>query len=277
MRPRLRPIDLYTDVFGTMMPGSVDAEALKKALLAKKSVLDFSLLRAGADAARWVLAAPKDLIEAHELAIRDLENEIGGPARQQQRPGGVRHRDAAALHLDRRRGQQPRLLQLEADRVGQRAAPANRRAASGRAARRATLRLDAGRVVPVLARHQPHRLRRPVAGQLKAIYMHHPVSHDVNDGNIDGNDSGKQSQIEFLLRVEEWYAAQTAGFINTLKTTLDIYGQPLLDSTIVPYVTEVGRRHSPPRRSAGRDLRRQGARRAGRKSSSRPRAACTTT
>ncbi len=36
----------------------------------------------------------KDLIEAHELAIRDLENEDRGPARQQQRPGGVRHRDA---------------------------------------------------------------------------------------------------------------------------------------------------------------------------------------
>ncbi len=83
-------------------------------------------------------------------------------------------------------------------------------APSGRAARRATLQrrgsgCSSSRPAPTTSPSTawPDQQGRPTPA----------VSYDVNDGNIDGNDSGKQSQIEFLLRVEEWYAAQTASFI----------------------------------------------------------------
>src|SRR5262249_21744604 len=70
--PTLKLLDLYTRVFGTMMPGgSTDpnAAALARARANKKSVLDFSL----AELARLKTLAPASqaqLIDAHNSAIR---------------------------------------------------------------------------------------------------------------------------------------------------------------------------------------------------------------
>lgn len=239
MRPRLRPIDLYTDVFGTMMPGSADAEALKKALVAKKSVLDFSLR----ELARLRTLGPgssKDLIEAHELAIRDLELEISGLLNSSNDPVacGIMTPPPNVIGGEGSSPDYDSSKLTESDNVLHKQI-----AELHQSVIRAAFRCDLTRVG--MFQFSPGTNHIAFDGlwpdNPKAIYMHHPVSHDVNDGNIDGTVTNKQSQIEFLLRVEEWYAKQTADFINTLKNTQDIYGQPLLDNTIVPYVTEVGR------------------------------------
>jgi hypothetical protein len=73
-----------------------------------------------------------------------------------------------------------------------------------------------------------------------SIYMHHPISHRVTDDNLNGG-PGNESELEFLVRVESWYNEKTAELIRSLKDATDIYGGNLLDNTIVPYVTEVGR------------------------------------
>jgi hypothetical protein len=73
-----------------------------------------------------------------------------------------------------------------------------------------------------------------------SIYMHHPISHRLGDADIDGS-GGRASEIEFLLRVEEWYNEKTAELIVGMKNATDIYGGNVLDNTIVPYITEVGR------------------------------------
>jgi hypothetical protein len=65
-------------------------------------------------------------------------------------------------------------------------------------------------------------------------------SHRVTDDNINGG-PGNESELEFLVRVESWYNEKTAELIRSLKDATDIYGGNLLDNTIVPYVTEVGR------------------------------------
>jgi hypothetical protein len=42
-----------------------------------------------------------------------------------------------------------------------------------------------------------------------------------------------------LVNVEKWYSTRMAEFLTTLKTTTDVFGNPILDNTLVPYVTEI--------------------------------------
>jgi hypothetical protein len=45
-----------------------------------------------------------------------------------------------------------------------------------------------------------------------------------------------------------WYNQRVATFLQGLKTAVDVYNNPILDQTVVPYVTEVARathEHSP--------------------------------
>src|SRR6476620_11813071 len=75
IRPYLKPLDLYTRVFGTMMPGGVNDAALVRARAAKKSVLDFSMREL--DRLRTLApASQSQMIDQHAQAIRDLEKEI---------------------------------------------------------------------------------------------------------------------------------------------------------------------------------------------------------
>ena len=49
--------------------------------------------------------------------------------------------------------------------------------------------------------------------------------------------------LEFLTRVEAWYAERVSKFLTELHTDKDLAGATLLDKTLVPYVTEVGTRY----------------------------------
>jgi hypothetical protein len=239
LRATLKPLDLYTAVFGTMMPGGGDEEALRRALLAKKSVLDFSMR----ELARLRTLAPSsslDLIEAHEQAIRDMEQEIEGlintagmctpPMRPpdviggegSQNDYGVGNDDASEADdpLHEQIGQLHQSIIL------------------------AALRCDLTRVA--LFQWSPGTNHVAFGGlwpdNPASIFMHHPVSHRLGDSHIGGSDgTGLTTEVEFLMRVEEWYASRTAAFINQLKMTNDVYGNNLLANTIVPYITEVGR------------------------------------
>ena len=74
----LKPLNLYTTVFGSLMTGGAsdpNAAALARARAGKKSVLDFSL----GELTRLRSLAPassKPLLDAHEAAIRDLEKQF---------------------------------------------------------------------------------------------------------------------------------------------------------------------------------------------------------
>jgi len=75
----------------------------------------------------------------------------------------------------------------------------------------------------------------------KGIFQHHPISHHVPGGDFDKPEGSRTGDVQFLINVEKWYATHTAEFIAKLKTTQDVFGNPLLDSTIVPFITEVSR------------------------------------
>lgn len=238
LRPRLRPLDLYTDVFGTMMPGGTDREALTRALMAKKSVLDFSLR----ELARLRTLAPAsslDMIEIHETAIRDLEREIEGLIEN-----GNDAESCGVLMPP------PNVVGGEGsfnDYGSEEATTADNdlHEQIGKLHHSiivAAMRCDLTRVG--LFQWSPGTNHIAFEGlwpdNAASIYMHHPISHRVGDADIDGG-SGHPTEMEFLIRVEEWYNEKTAELVAAMKNTTDIYGGNLLDNTVVPYVTEVGR------------------------------------
>ncbi len=77
----------------------------------------------------------------------------------------------------------------------------------------------------------------------RAIYMHHPLSHDIGDRNdvmsAMPNDTRRASIVQFLANVQTWYNARTAEILTELKNAQDAFGNSLLDHTVVPYITEV--------------------------------------
>jgi hypothetical protein len=72
--------------------------------------------------------------------------------------------------------------------------------------------------------------------------MHHPVSHRIGGGSLtDSNPISTNADVEFLCQVEMWYNQRVSTFLQGLKTAVDVYNNPILDQTVVPYVTEVAR------------------------------------
>jgi hypothetical protein len=64
--------------------------------------------------------------------------------------------------------------------------------------------------------------------------VHHTTSHDP----------GSADQAEFLTRVEEFYAQRAATLLQELAETPEATGSgSVLDSTLVPYITEVAERN----------------------------------
>ncbi len=242
LRPTLKPLDLYTRVFGAMMPGGVDPEALAKNLRAKKSVLDFSLR----ELARLRLLAPasqKSLIDAHEQAIRDMENEIQGllAANHDAVSCGVlapppNVQGGVDDNKDHDNTQNPTAtkaddpLHLQIGQLHQSIIVAAFRCDLTRVA---SFQWSPGTNHIAFANMWPENS--------KGIYQHHPVSHNVAGGDFDKPAGSRTPQVQFLINVDRWYSTHSAELVAKLKVTQDVYGNSLLDNTIVPYITEVGR------------------------------------
>jgi hypothetical protein len=79
-------------------------------------------------------------------------------------------------------------------------------------------------------------------GDNNASYQHHPVSHAVGSGTATMGttpDGLTVAQMRFLYNVETWYFARTAENLKKWKTSIDGFGNSLLDYTVIPFVTEV--------------------------------------
>ncbi len=64
----------------------------------------------------------------------------------------------------------------------------------------------------------------------------------MGDAEILEPDATKRSaNVQYLGNVEIWYNTRMAELVNTLKSTKDIYGNALLDNTVVPYLSEIAR------------------------------------
>lgn len=248
VRPTLRPLDLYTRVFGTMMPNGNtpgNQDALTASLAARKSALDFSV-RELARLRTLAPASQRELLDAHENAILELEAELGAmvsaecilPEPPADISGGMDDGEfigpmdyanptatVADDELHRQVGE-AHLLILKA-----------------------AMQCDLTRVITFQwspgTNHVSFQGQHPSGPN--AIYMHHPTSHRVGGADLDPNGSATQSRSEdavFLNNVETWYNQRLADFLVTMRDTPDVLagdGSSLLDNTIIPYLTEVSR------------------------------------
>jgi hypothetical protein len=247
LAPELSPLNLYKRLFMGMAPGGGDEEATTRALLSEKSVLDFSLR----ELARLRTLAPASagvMIDAHEQAIRAAENEIvidtpdgcmvptapaaiAGQEDDGEFKGPGDYNNPTAATADHELHEKVALAHL--------------------ALIKAAFACDLTRVVTF--QFSPGTNHVSFGGlhpdSPTAIYMHHPVSHRIGAGSLnDANPISSNADVEFLCQVEMWYNQRVATFLKELKTAVDVYGKPLLDQTVVPYVTEVAKathEHSP--------------------------------
>ncbi len=235
MRPYYQPLDAYMRVFGTLMPGGTtggNMDALARARAQKQSVLDFAL----ADLARLRLLAPvsaREQLDAHEAAIRALETELDADPSDPVACGVAMPPETinVSTHQDQGAGTYPgdhttqERDDIKHDRIAQ----------LHFAVTKAAFRCDLTRVVtfqfsPGTNHVSFGDLWPPDPSTFK---IHHTTSHDPDSPDM----------LEFLTRVEEWYAQRVSTLLTDLNTTQDLSGAPLLDNTLVPYVTEVGARY----------------------------------
>jgi hypothetical protein len=235
MTPYLVPTETYQRVFGTLMGGGAmgNADALMRARLLKKSVLDFGLR----DLAKLRTLAPiaeHERLDAHEAAIRALEVELDA---------------MTGVPMDCGLGASPEELKPFLDGSGNRIGNGVYSTTESRtrddeihakigalhfSVIRAAFQCDLTRVVTFQwspgTNHVSFQGMYP--NQPTSIKMHHPLSHDFNDPMAP----------EFLTNVDTWYSTRTSELLKSLLDTPEASGTGnLLDNTFVPYITEVAR------------------------------------
>lgn len=259
MRGEMRPYNVYTRIFGSIMPGDPNIAAINRARANKKSMLDFSR-RELARLRTLCPASEKVRLDAHLAAIQQVEVEIGGPTvdGSGQTPsscgivmppdmslvGGI---DNNASHNNYNN------CTAEMNFSGCTAMTSDQAkheqvARAHWAVLKAALKCDFTRVATFQL--SPGTNHVAFGGYWPsnpaAIYMHHPVSHNIPAGaggkgafqatSIPTNPS---DHLRFLVGIETWYNTLMADFFAQLKAEADVYGNNLLESTVIPYVTEV--------------------------------------
>jgi hypothetical protein len=232
LRPYYQPLDAYTRVFGSLLPGGPTPEnlaALERTRRARKSVLDFAL----GDLERLRALAPasqRELLDQHGSAIREVEAELDAVPGDPVACGVATPPETLSIasRLDPYSGDH--VVPQRDDEVH------SRIGALHLSVIKAAFRCDLTRVVtfqwaPGTNHVSFGDLWPPNPAQFK---VHHTTSHDP----------GSTSQAEFLTRVEEFYASRVSAFLQELQAEPDVGASgSLLDNTLVPYVTEVAERN----------------------------------
>jgi hypothetical protein len=253
LMPILSPLQQWTNLFQAFIPGnggSSGATALAKAIVGKRSVLDFAL----GELARLRRIAPagaRDNIDIHSQAIRNAERQLGGAS-----SGGTTGSTGADAG-------NPSCIAKPAQPMGLGAMGGG----SGNAGLQYSANLDqsttddtatlaavgklhtdifkAAFICDILrvgtfqwcpgTNHVAFKGMMP--GDPDGIYQHNPTSHRINHEDCLANPLGAVAQ--FLANVHTWYNQQHAAIFADWKTALDGFGNSLLDFTVVPFVTEV--------------------------------------
>lgn len=239
--PTLSPYDLYSSLFSGFMPGDPDADEARLALLRRKSVLDYSIdelerlktLAPGSESPR--IDAHAEVIRAVETQLSDaLENGVTLPectVPEEPDPSVVGQSGSGFDYGDPQADVSDRELHAQ---IG----------ALHTSIIRAAFQCDLIRAASFM--WSPSTNHVAFDGMFpddpEAIYMHHPVSHNItskNDVMSSPPSSGfVASVIEFLANVQTWYNTETAAILNSFKEATDVFGGNLLDHTLVPFVTD---------------------------------------
>jgi len=243
--PELSPVQLYMQLFGGFMPGDPtdNQEALQRALVMRKSVLDYSLDELGA----LRTLAPSDQaskIEQHAAVIRKIETQLSDQIENGSGPAmGCTPPEAPDPELIGKTGSK---FDYGSESTSTSDEDIHRQIGELHAGIiRSAFQCDIIRVATF--QWSPGTNHVSFGGQFPddpgAILMHHPLSHRILDRGfaMDAPPSTdyEASVVEFLVNVQTWYNAQTAAIIQSFKDATDIHGGNLLDYTVIPYITEV--------------------------------------
>ncbi len=242
--PTLRPLDLYTNLFGSFMPptGGGPTPAVLKTLKERKSVLDFAL-RELTQLETLAPASERSKLEIHAQAIRDIETQIsmqlngtGGPAMgcvAPMQPPPVT--GGAADKADHNNYGNPKTTVADDvlhAQIGGLHMGIIKAAFVCDIIRVATFQWSPG------TNHVAFQNQFP--GETGTIYMHHPESHKISTPDTLVTGTGRNPIVGFLSNVQTWYNQQMAAILAGWKTTTDAMGGNLFDNTIIPFVTEIG-------------------------------------
>ena len=240
--PTLSPLALYTALFQGFMPGgSMTDETALRALRARKSVLDYALSEL-AEVRLLCPANERTKIDAHAEAIRKIEMQL---AEQIANPPTG---NTCALPTE----PDESLSGKTSDRLSDYNDPTTSTDDSGthRAVGKAhfgiikaAFQCDLIRVATFQwspgTNHVSFKGLDP--NSPNTIYMHHPLSHKVQDPAFyNGSRPSSNAYVwDAMVNANKWYNTETAALLAELKSATDTYGGNLLDHTIVPHVTEV--------------------------------------
>jgi hypothetical protein len=245
--PTLSPLDLYAELFsGFAGGGGADTETIKRAVIARKSVLDFSLR----ELAQMKTLAPSSAwpnIDQHAAAVRAIEQQLAAqiesglftlqgctlptqPAASDVGQGGdgrlnYDYGDPATQVAD----------DVVHEKVGQLHFGIIQAAFQCDIIRAATFQWSPG------TNHVSFGGLYP--GEPNSIYMFHPLSHRITDRqwSLDATTvpATQEANVEFVTQCYIWYNKRMAQLLSQFKQATDAMGNSLLDYTIIPYVTEV--------------------------------------
>lgn len=244
--PELSPVQLYGKIFSGFMPGGqseANLDAAARSLVMRKSVLDYSLNELNR-VKSLAPASESSKIDFHAEVIRKIETQLS----QQIEDGtvGVACEPPPAPDAELvgknggRNGNYGRAGTTIADdeihaEVGKAHYGIIKSAFQCDLIRVATFQWSPG------TNHVSFKGMFP--DDPNAIYMHHPLSHDIlsNRGWVtDSKPGGREGSIvEFLANVQTWYNARMVEMLNDFKEATDAFGSSLLDYTVIPYITEV--------------------------------------
>lgn len=246
--PELSPTQAYMKLFTGFMPGGAtgaNMDQLRKGLVARKSVLDYSL-RELDKIKRLAPAAEAPKIELHAEAIRAAEKQISDQLNGTMMGGAGMGcvvpmapdgslQGKAGSKVDYNNPVTTIADDVVHEQIGKLHAAIIRAAFQCDIIRVATFQWSPG------TNHVSFKGMYP--GQPDAIYMHHPLSHRLQSAAITNGPpptSGANAEVYgFLANVHTWYNQKTADILKEFKTATDGFGGSLLDHTITPFITEV--------------------------------------
>lgn len=245
--PELAPAQLYTKLFSGFMPGGSTPEnqaAAKLALIQRKSVLDFSLR----ELHRLKTLAPASeyqKIDIHAEACRKVEMQVSDLLNGNiVTPSGCKVPAAPNPSVKGQSGSSnpygandvPEADDEVHEAIGKLHAGVLLAAMQCDIITTGTFQWSPG------TNHVSFKGLRP--DEPSKIFMHHPISHKINlprEQYFDAppGDATLQAIVQFLANVNRWYNDKTADIINLFKSAEDPFGGSMLDSTVIPYFSEV--------------------------------------
>lgn len=245
----LSPLQVYTTTFGSLVPGGAGGAGgasgttsadLVRGLKQNKSVLDYSL-RELARLRELAPASERAKIDFHSDAVRKIETRLStqlsstgmgmtAMCTAKVPPNIVGGKYDGGIHRDYGNPTATVSDEVVHEQVGLLHAGLIKAAFLCDLTRVATFQWSPG------VNHIAFKGLFP--GQTNAIYQHHPLSHRIRTSDTLLT-SNRPPEVEYLTKVNEWYNTLWAKVVADFKTTMDMNGKSLLDSTVIPYVTEV--------------------------------------